>query len=1383
MHEREKLRNWNRFFNRQLKKGISWHEIRIALVVNHGIKSGLVELLIHNYKKDQARRTKVATGFLVTFILVVLALPLIFQRASVTGMVIVGGNNTDYLEIGNGVNMLFVDINNPNCNDAYSRAQALHGETPWCTLDAPLTNDKLLSGDTLYIGTGEYNGESDLIGWSITNNLTITSYPGDSVNLTRYYEGGQASVPNALWINVSSGGNNVWYTSLSSSSTSHPRVYYQNTTKFFTWTNYVGFIASNYPENSWFNSSSNRLLVKFSDATKNPNNIPIYLVSEYQPLYLQDNVLSSGAYIIIRNITFKFILYGIQLRNQPNVIIENCNIIGGHNGIYVDGRDSISNKNLIIRFNYLNGKQNPVWYGDDMKNEATEETSGIYIEDFAGKVEIYNNTFVYWHGGLVLYADSPYEGNGSEIYNNVFRYGRGSQIEIEDYCSNTKYHHNRVYDNDYAGVSFAPADASSGMCEFYNNEIISASTQRWNSTVSYNNYAVKAQSRVYMNITNWFIHHNTFYGYGRALNTMEMASSGVTLGAWVNTIWKDNIFYAEKEYALLRTGLADDNVFYDYNLYYLKPGGSKLLQRWNNNNLVGHSSLAVAKASSDWDGTWDINSVEADPQFADLANNDLTPQVDSPACTMSSTGSYVGALPCAGSEPEPICGDDSCNGAENCSTCEADCGVCPPPANNPPTQSTPILNASDAPYNTTNATLNCYNRSTADADGDPVINSYRWFRNSTFISALTSNTVNQGNTTTGDRWKCEVTPYDGEDYGTPLNSSELVINAALPICGDDTCNGVENCSTCEADCGACPPPANNPPTHSTPLLNASDRPYNTTDATLNCYNQSTADADGDPVTNNYRWFRDNSLVAGLITSTVNAGNTSTGESWKCEVTLYDGEDYGTAMNSSALTINQLPDTILVRMNSSSGNNYTADDLRCYANVTGFMTGMTAYYNIYNGSTLYASGSRSVTKNTISSIVNVSSSVTNDNESWKCSVKASYDGVINESDWNNASIIIQPTPPAPFCGDSVCNGVENCSSCSSDCGVCTITGCTLDDQAWFEDSSLPDAFNLSGCFNDPLGHSLSFRARGNSSINVSISANGMVNLSSPANWSGEEYVIFNASDGNRSAVTNNITLTVSPVPDCGDSVCESGETCTSCSYDCGACSSSSGGGGGGGGGASQNSTDWVCGEWSECLNGKQNQICTHVSRDAQKTNTRSCTKAASSGTSGVAAPKPKPIDVNKTDTVNVEKKTGVDEGNLSDGNITKEPSEQSPGVVVKETRSNPKYARASGVIALLLLGAFIYGNLKKPRKPIEKTEPQKDYAKELDDYVKTAAKSGYPKSKIKSELIGVGWANDIVEAVLSMNTAEFVPEESEEDGEDDSKSINFLKGEPEKDVIV
>ena len=57
----------------------------------------------------------------------------------------------------------------------------------------------------------------------------------------------------------------------------------------------------------------------------------------------------------------------------------------------------------------------------------------------------------------------------------------------------------------------------------------------------------------------------------------------------------------------------------------------------------------------------------------ELSNPNLCPQ-DYKVCQKGETPNQTAG-------EEPYCGDERCNGAETCSTCPADCGVCPPPTN------------------------------------------------------------------------------------------------------------------------------------------------------------------------------------------------------------------------------------------------------------------------------------------------------------------------------------------------------------------------------------------------------------------------------------------------------------------------------------------------------------------------------------------------------------------------------------------------------------------------------------------------------------------------------------------------------------------------------
>ncbi|MEA3343572.1 MAG: S8 family serine peptidase [archaeon] len=107
--------------------------------------------------------------------------------------------------------------------------------------------------------------------------------------------------------------------------------------------------------------------------------------------------------------------------------------------------------------------------------------------------------------------------------------------------------------------------------------------------------------------------------------------------------------------------------------------------------------------------------------------------------------------------------------------------------NTAPTHATPILNSSSG-TNRTDEDLTCYNQSTSDIDDDAITNKIRWFNNSVAVPALENQTtIAPGNTTKAEAWLCEVTPYDNENYGTPLNSSPLtILNTQLTITADAT---------------------------------------------------------------------------------------------------------------------------------------------------------------------------------------------------------------------------------------------------------------------------------------------------------------------------------------------------------------------------------------------------------------------------------------------------------------------------------------------------------------------------------------------------------------------------------------------------------------------
>lgn len=531
-----------------------------------------------------------------------------------------------------GAKSLYVNGSYPTCSDTYTRAEN-NLTHPWCSLEAPLTDDKMLDGDTLYITRGEYNKTVDITGWTITTNITITAYPGDEgmVNITSYET-------DTGWTQI--GATNEWHTT--ETNNQNPRIYLPDNTKFFNFKSRTNMLARNYPYASWRNTTTlTDIHVDINDGS-NPNTLNLRLADFDNIIYIDSNTVTDNATIRIANLTFTYIgVYGIEIHDTSNVVIENCDFIGGHNPIYIDGSDNSLFKNIEIQYCSFDGKAlYNTWYGEDCKDE-NEETDMIRGVDFDGNVYAHHNIFTNTLGSISLSADDPYEFNGTIVaFNNVTK-AKGSSFEIENYCYNSTWFNNTVYDSQYAGVSWAPADssASPNPCTFHHNVININQSTYWNAAEpTKNSYAIKVQYLSSLNVSNWYIFHNSFYAQGDALSSMDVTKS------WADNITlKDNIFYSDDRYAIYSSGLYANNVIYDYNLYY-EAGTSNLLQRYDS-LTDSYATLAAWLISVNYNGLWDTNSMQDDPLFTDI-NTNLKPIMTSPVCGAASDGTDIGALPC-----------------------------------------------------------------------------------------------------------------------------------------------------------------------------------------------------------------------------------------------------------------------------------------------------------------------------------------------------------------------------------------------------------------------------------------------------------------------------------------------------------------------------------------------------------------------------------------------------------------------------------------------------------------------------------------------------------------------------------------------------------------
>ena len=196
---------------------------------------------------------------------------------------------------------------------------------------------------------------------------------------------------------------------------------------------------------------------------------------------------------------------------------------------------------------------------------------------------------------------------------------------------------------------------------------------------------------------------------------------------------------------------------------------------------------------------------------------------------------------------------------------------------------------------------------------------------------------------------------------------------------------------------------------------------------------------------------------------MNSSRTTQGENWTLGVRAGDYLSWSGETNSSNVTIlNSPPNTQLVVVNSTLGNDYTNENLRCYANITDAdNTAVYANYSWYNDSVLYSNTeSAALTSGTFNLISTIAYALTSVGENWTCSVKG-YDGADYETDANNASIII-----TAGCGDGLRNAGEACedSDFGSYTGTCTNYDSTYDSGSLTCTSSC--TIDTSGCSTTP-----------------------------------------------------------------------------------------------------------------------------------------------------------------------------------------------------------------------------------------------------------------------------------------------------------------------------
>ena len=290
-------------------------------------------------------------------------------------------------------------------------------------------------------------------------------------------------------------------------------------------------------------------------------------------------------------------------------------------------------------------------------------------------------------------------------------------------------------------------------------------------------------------------------------------------------------------------------------------------------------------------------------------------------------------------------------------------GGAPPPANNAPSVSNLQLSPSN-PVTTDTLTLTyTYQDSDNDPEADTQI---RWYKDGVLVSSRNDQTtVPSYLTTKGEVWNVTVTPNDGTDDGTPVDSSNIVVVNSIPFV-----NSAEITPTdaLESD-----------------------------DLTL-IYLSSDADNDVTTVSNT-EWYVDGSKVSAFDgDTTIPSVAIRDGDVWYAKIKVNDGEadsDWFTTQDITIGSDNTAPTMVSVSING--GPFTTLDDLQATAQATDADNDALTYEWDWPG-TMGA-----VSSSTLPSFY------TSKGESWKVRVRVT-DGEVY-SDWmESTSVVIQNSAP-------------------------------------------------------------------------------------------------------------------------------------------------------------------------------------------------------------------------------------------------------------------------------------------------------------------------------------------------------------------------------------
>ena len=609
-----------------------------------------------NVKKNNDLNYKRALIFIMIVLIIIIISLFIFIKSNKNeeglpnlgvGNINVLNYNTDPLGLADGEHVIFIDQNNINCNDSYTKDQAMNPDTPWCGVtNFNYTSSIILNpGDNILFKNGTYygtlNGGSVVKGASYggiflsninnTNGngyITLKPYPGDNVTISlgRKYSN---------WTDL---GNGIYSRTF-------------NDNEINPWSGSVLLqLLHAFKENDFGITPTNNLsdLYNFSDAlstgivndsTKNYDFLFVNQTSKVVYLRLingttPDNIyLTSNEFEIdipnveINGFNIKYGLWLYDPGNNTRIINNRMNsmgdgILGGGDNVYIEGND-VNYIGVPLKY-YLNK-----WQADNLDH-------AMYLGGDSGIVKN-NHVSKCWSWCMHIWEGVPPFPNNFSIFNNIIEGG----FVLNGY--NFTIYNNVVY-NPFPVVPFRVYNPYDNI-RLYNNLFIG------------DNPGIIEISSIPINPTSIDIRNNIIQGNSYCYEFY----SGINLSS---SIINNNIYYGCRYFSLNYTN--EDNWGY-------------LFGNFDNYKMFMNSNFSLEN-----------NSFSADPMLNGtfgLLNE--SPAIDNVTCIPGIDKDFYGNPRPSGDLCDigpfefykPVCNNGICDSDETCSNCPGDCGSCENPNN------------------------------------------------------------------------------------------------------------------------------------------------------------------------------------------------------------------------------------------------------------------------------------------------------------------------------------------------------------------------------------------------------------------------------------------------------------------------------------------------------------------------------------------------------------------------------------------------------------------------------------------------------------------------------------------------------------------------------